>query len=113
MIHRINFAEFCDAFVRHNRGDQFSREALSLIFDHLEDMDEDYELDVIAICCDFSEVDLDDIVDELGDDVYIDREDYDDDDEYNEDLAQAVQDELEKQGTFVGMTENNTFVVMQ
>ena len=36
---------------------QFSYEGLRAIFDYLEELDENYDLDVIAICCDYVECD--------------------------------------------------------
>ena len=47
--------QFRDEFSAHNRQNQFSYEALELIFDYLEENDSDYELDVVAICCEYSE----------------------------------------------------------
>jgi hypothetical protein len=41
-----------------DRGNQFSYEGLELIYDHLEEWYPDMELDVIAICCDFSQCSL-------------------------------------------------------
>lgn len=60
MKQTVNFSDFVDAFFRtHNRMDQFSYEGLKALFEHLEqyeeDMGEEMELDVIAICCDYSE----------------------------------------------------------
>ena len=52
---RIDFSDFCRAFEERGRSDQFSTDALRMIFDHLEEQDTDQELDVIAICCDFVE----------------------------------------------------------
>lgn len=56
----INFSYFTTAF--HNcdgRGEQFSYEALRVIFDYLEqlsdEIQEDIELDVIALCCEYAE----------------------------------------------------------
>lgn len=46
---------FCDRFVSMGRGEQFSREALGLLFDYYEGVDRDMELDVIGICCDWTE----------------------------------------------------------
>ena len=55
----VNSSDFVDAFRTHNRGDQFSYEGLKALFERLEQYEEDtgeeMELDVIAICCDFSE----------------------------------------------------------
>lgn len=54
MIKNIGFSEFVDEFARMGRGAQFSYEALEILFEYL-DREEDYSLDVIAICCSYSE----------------------------------------------------------
>jgi hypothetical protein len=56
----INKSQFRDEFHRAGRGNQFSYEALGLLFDYFEE-DEDMELDVIAICCEFVEMSEDEI----------------------------------------------------
>ena len=48
-------SEFRDAFRQANRQDQFSYEALNMLYEYFEDIDPDMELDVIAICCDYTE----------------------------------------------------------
>ena len=59
MKQTVNSSDFVDAFRTHNRMDQFSYEGLKALFEHLEQYEEDAgeetELDVIALCCDFSE----------------------------------------------------------
>jgi hypothetical protein len=55
MYQTINFGGFCDAFRALGREDQFSYEAKRMLFDHLEDVDPDHELDVIALCCAYAE----------------------------------------------------------
>ena len=52
----INKSQFRDEFKRAGRGNQFSYEALGLLFDYFEECEPDYELDVIAICCEFVEM---------------------------------------------------------
>jgi len=51
--------DFVQAFRDYNREINFSREGLEALFDYLERLEEDTgketELDVIALCCDFSE----------------------------------------------------------
>lgn len=47
--------EFIREFGYMGRGDQFSDEALQTIYHYLLDSGVDYELDVIGICCEFSE----------------------------------------------------------
>lgn len=55
----VTSAMFADAFRRMGREDQFSREALEALFNYLEeyeqDTGEDLELDVIGLCCEFTE----------------------------------------------------------
>jgi hypothetical protein len=50
-----NAAQFRDAFHRADRANQFSYEALGMVFDYLSDCGSDVELDVVAICCEFAE----------------------------------------------------------
>jgi hypothetical protein len=51
--------DFERAFVDANRKENFSYEALGLLFDYFEDYEEqtgqEIELDVIAICCEYTE----------------------------------------------------------
>lgn len=55
----VSAIDFIDAFRRMGRNDQFSPAALRALFDHIEEMEsetgEEYELDVIALCCDWQE----------------------------------------------------------
>jgi hypothetical protein len=97
MIQTIGKSQFRDAFHHAGRGKQFSYDALGIIFDYLEDIDEGMELDVIAICCDFSE----DSAEEIQRAYSID---HDADDEGN--LADAVRAYLEDEGHFIGETDD-------
>jgi hypothetical protein len=57
----VDQSMFRDAFQRYDRIDNFSYQGLNALFDYLDDLDsgneEETELDVIAICSDFSEHD--------------------------------------------------------
>ncbi len=59
MIQTIGLSDFRTAFHNMGRKDQFSYEGLELIFDYIEDYEQDsgeqVELDVIGICCDWAE----------------------------------------------------------
>ena len=59
MIQNITKSMFHDAFIKMNRGKQFSPGALSALFAYFEDSDEAFSkesaLDVIAICDEFTE----------------------------------------------------------
>ena len=55
----VNFYDFEKAFSDFGRGEQFSKAGLSALFDYLEEYEEEtgqeLELDVIGLCCDFTE----------------------------------------------------------
>jgi hypothetical protein len=59
MIQTITLSDFRTAFHNMGRKDQFSYEGLELIFDYIESYEQDtgeqIELDVIALCCEWSE----------------------------------------------------------
>ena len=59
IVKTIDLYDFRRAFADYNRADQFSYEGLDALFDWLEELSEDtdtpYELDVIGLCCEFSE----------------------------------------------------------
>jgi len=59
MKQTIDKGDFRDAFDRMGRGDQFSYEALGMIYDYLTALEDnsghECELDVIGICCEFTE----------------------------------------------------------
>ncbi len=61
MKQSINESEFRTAFHRMGRGEQFSYDGLTALYDYLEqyedDTGEEIELDVIALCCDYAEYD--------------------------------------------------------
>ena len=55
----VTSAMFADAFRRMGREDNFSREALEALFEYIENYEEDtgsrVELDVVGLCCEFTE----------------------------------------------------------
>jgi len=59
IVQTINDSLFVKSFWDCGRGEQFSYEGLCTLFEYLEEMfpgdDNLYELDVIALCCEFSE----------------------------------------------------------
>lgn len=70
MKQNITETMFHDAFHNMGRADQFSYEARSALFDYLEelegDLGEEFELDVIALCCDYSEETFETVADYYG-----------------------------------------------
>ena len=61
MKQSINEYQFRDAFHKMERGEQFSYAGLTALYDYLEqledDIGEEIELDVIALCCEYAEYD--------------------------------------------------------
>lgn len=92
--------DFIDAFRAYDRIDNFSFEALDLLFSYFEEYEEstgeEIELDVVAICCDYSE----DTVENIAENYSIDLSECEDDDE----KRQAVFDYLSDNTSVVGDT---------
>jgi len=97
--------DFERAFVDADRKENFSYEALGLLFDYFESYEEEtgqeIELDVIAICCEYNE----DTVADIARNYSIDLSDLDpEDDDYEEQCTEAVRDYLNDNTTLVGET---------
>lgn len=101
MKQTIDYYDFRDAFARYDRIDNFTREGLELLFNHLEECDPDMELDVIAICCDYTE----DTPESIARDYRIDLDGVDE-----EDTDQAVMDYLCDNTTVVGQTSSGSII---
>lgn len=95
-----NSSQFRDAFHRAGRAEQFSYEALGLLFDYLEELDPDMELDVVAICCEYSENTPEQVIDAYG-------IEYDEDAPTDHDAAIAY---LEANTSIVGVTSEGAIV---
>jgi hypothetical protein len=61
MKQSINDWDFTDAFHKAGRGKQFSYDGLKALFEYLEELEndigEEINLDVIALCCEYAEYD--------------------------------------------------------
>jgi hypothetical protein len=61
MKQTINFSQFRDAFNGSQYQNNFSYDGKIALFDYLEELEEDtgeeIELDIIALCCDYTEYD--------------------------------------------------------
>ena len=70
MKQNINMYEFEQAFRNYDRFDAFGYEGLKVIYDYLEQYEEEcdteLELDVIAICCDFNILSFDEVMSEYN-----------------------------------------------
>ena len=66
MVKTIYFGDFTEEFARMGRKDQFSYDGLRAIFDHLEIINPNYDLDVVELCCDYTEYDKNELKDQYG-----------------------------------------------
>lgn len=105
MYTKLSVSDFRDAFAQANRKDQFSYEALGLIYDYLEDLDSDYELDVIGLCCELSE----DTPETIAEHYAIDLSDC----LYDEEVMETVFEYLQDETTVIGKTDAGTIVYVQ
>jgi hypothetical protein len=109
MKQTVNIYTFREAFNRMGRGDNFSYDGLELLFDYLTELEhceEEYELDVIALCCDFAEDDALEVANDysidLGDEAVC-----------PENVQAIVREYLENEGVLVGETDDGRFVYRQ
>ena len=91
MKEQVNFCDFTDRFRSHDRQDQFTYEGKKALFDYLEEIEEgcdtEIELDVIALCCEYSEYESAvACIDDCGYDCDY-KEDQDDDEDAQEEYA--------------------------
>jgi hypothetical protein len=105
MIKRINFWEFEHEF-NQCRPDNFTHDGLRILFDYFEEFEdndgEPVELDVIAICCEWSELTREELIDN-----------YDLSDEFDEfSTDNEIWDYLNDKTMVAGMTETGTIVFM-
>ena len=105
MKQRVNKYEFEEAFRDAGRfggdNDNFSYEALHLLFEHFEEYEdgagEEMELDPIAICCDFAEMTKEDLVSSFD----LELNALNSEDEDDEEILEYLQENT----SFVGKTE--------
>ncbi len=99
MYIRIDLNDFREAFNRMGRGDNFTYAGLGELFEYLEELEhceEQTELDVIGLCCDFAEG----TAQEIASNYNVDIEGMDD-----EAARDEVVDMLDAEGFLVGETD--------
>lgn len=102
MKQSVNFSAFIDAFHAYKRYDQFGYKALKILFEYLEEYEEstgeEIELDVIALCCDYS---VDSVAD-IASNYDIDLSDCEDDEERKAAVLDYLQDNTQVCGDYEG-----------
>lgn len=95
-----NAGQFRDEFFAYGRQHEFSYEAFEMLFDYLEENDSDYELDVVALCCEYSEATPSELLD-----MYTIENDANSDD-----VSDQVLEFLNENTTVIGTTSTGSIV---
>lgn len=101
MKQTINGHDFINAFRNYGRltteetTGNFTIDGLRALFDYLEEYEEstgeELQLDVVSLCCDFSEyANYEELIQDYG--YRLEREDYDNEEEYREALISELED---------------------
>ena len=102
IVMTIDKYSFADEFKRYNRQDQFSPEGLEVLFDYLDNLNADtgetIELDVVALCCEYYESSIQELINNYN----IDVSDADGDEDT---IAEIVKDYISSNTAYVGETE--------
>ena len=90
IVQTVDIHSFRDAFKHANRESNFSYEGLEILFDHLENLSEetgeDFNLDVIALCCEYEEASWYDVAENYN----IDLSDCEDDSEIQDTIYEYL-----------------------
>lgn len=96
-----NASQLRDAFHKAGRYEQFSYQAYEYIFEYLEDYGSDIELDVVAICCEFTEEHFEGIANDNINNC----------DEMDEDeQLETVEEYLNDNTSIIGKLDNGNFI---
>ena len=118
MYKTVTLSDFHAAFKAAGRGDQFTREGRERLFEYLEGLEEDMgepiELDVIALCCDYTESTLAEAADAYNIDIAEDEdeeeftgEDKVEEPELSDDAIEKIRDYMEGCTGVVYCDDNN------
>lgn len=95
IIKRLNVSEFREEFEAHNK-DNFSYEALGELFEYYDSLSgetgEDFELDVVAICCEWCEMDAEEILRQYS---HLIHDEDEEEDEQFEQILDCLRDNTE------------------
>ena len=109
IIFTVDQYSFANQFEAQGRLDSYSRIGLEKLFNHLDELSEDtgtnIELDVIAICCDYNESSIDDVINDYR--IELDLSDCETLDETNDAKAEQVREFLSENTMLIDDYELN------
>tara|TARA_R100000808_G_C2121191_1_gene132442 strand:- start:216 stop:590 length:375 start_codon:yes stop_codon:yes gene_type:complete len=111
MKQTVNSYDFEQAFRNAGRfggeNDNFSYQGLQLLFDYLagweEDTEEEIELDVIALCCEFTEATKEELIANFGEEIGLHSLNNEEEDD------EQIEEYLNENTMYVGKTEPNKY----
>ena len=102
MYINVNFNKFMESFIAMGRAEQFSIDGLKALFNYLEDLEQGigahFELDVLSLCCEFTEDTWQNVADNYN--IQLSAEDSD------EDKIQQIKDFLECESIMIGYSDD-------
>ena len=101
LIKRVSFFDFEREFKDFDRMENFSYYGKKALYEKLEEPEEIFELDVIAICCEWKEDTIENIIDTFGIDL---------DGETEEDEIQYIVQEYLNDNYYMIPLENGNFL---
>ena len=123
MKNTLTLSDFRTAWANSDRDSSFSYEGLAVLFDYFEEMDPDFELDIVAIDCEFVESSIMSlateysILDDISDDIETELVINDDDEiESNvitdmDDIKEMVLTQLRDNTTVLDIDDDNVIIV--
>lgn len=106
MIQTLSEHDFRQAWANSPRAESFSYEGLGLLFETLEQLFPDYELDIVELDCEYAESTIEELINDYG--YAMDLEEVEEDD-----LPAQVLDYLEANTLVCGTTPQGTIVYSQ
>ena len=98
----LSVYDFRDAFRKAGRGEQFSYDGLGVLFEYIEEIEDscgqEFELDVIGLCCDVAESNWQTIASDYSIEI--------DETENEEEQEAQVLDYLANKGVLIGNTKS-------
>ena len=105
MLMTINLSDFRTEWAKSSRAESFSYEGLEILFDFLEEVEPDHDLDIVALDCAYAESNLEDLIRDYG---------YAMDAEEEEELTlEAFANYIGRESTVLGITPQGTIVYVQ
>jgi hypothetical protein len=106
MIKTVSLHDFRTEWaLSQSRGTSFSYEGLEILYDFLEEVEPDHDLDIVALDSAYAESDLEDLIRDYG---------YAMDEEDEEELTlENFADYIGRESTVLGITSHGTIVYLQ